>query len=490
MFERIRNSLNKRFGIKTIMGVALACALAGLCASGMFGGIGRAAAETDAAHPRVGSEQPVISSPFTALAEKCTPSVVNVKVTKVEKTGFGEMQIPAPFRDFFNQPGSQQLPQDRTVQGAGSGVIISKDGYILTNNHVVEGAKELTVTMADKGEFKAQVVGRDPKTDIAIIKIDAGENLPAANIGDSDQIKVGDWVLAIGNPFGLSHTVTSGIVSAKGRVIGAGPYDDFIQTDASINPGNSGGPLFNMKGEVIGINTAIIPEGQGIGFAIPVNTAKSLIPQLEANGEVTRGYLGVNIQSIDPDLAKAMKLEQSKGALVAEVVPGGPADKAGIKTGDVIVSFDGKSVHDSHDLPAMVAAAAIGRQVPITLVRNGKEIKIDTVVAKLESSGTKVAESRLPAQGKWGLQLQDLNPEIARQLGLDDDHGVVVAGVQPGSPAYRASIQPGDVIMEVNRQRVKSASDLKEKIAKANDSDALLLLVKDAHGSRYVVLKG
>jgi serine protease Do len=354
----------------------------------------------------------------------------------------------------------------------------------------VEGAKELTVTMADKGEFKAQVVGRDPKTDIAIIKIDAGENLPAANIGDSDQIKVGDWVLAIGNPFGLSHTVTSGIVSAKGRVIGAGPYDDFIQTDASINPGNSGGPLFNMKGEVIGINTAIIPEGQGIGFAIPVNTAKSLIPQLEANGEVTRGYLGVNIQSIDPDLAKAMKLEQSKGALVAEVVPGGPADKAGIKTGDVIVSFDGKSVHDSHDLPAMVAAAAIGRQVPITLVRNGKEIKIDTVVAKLESSGTKVAESRLPAQGKWGLQLQDLNPEIARQLGLDDDHGVVVAGVQPGSPAYRASIQPGDVIMEVNRQRVKSASDLKEKIAKANDSDALLLLVKDAHGSRYVVLKG
>ncbi|MGO9019310.1 MAG: DegQ family serine endoprotease [Syntrophobacteraceae bacterium] len=490
MFERIRNSLNKRFGIKTIMGVAVTCALAGLCVSGMFDGIGRAAVEPDAAHPRIGSEQPVISSPFTALAEKCTPSVVNVKVTKVEKTGFGEMQIPAPFRDFFNQPWSQQLPQDRTVQGAGSGVIISKDGYILTNNHVVEGAKELTVTLADKDEFKAQVVGRDPKTDIAIIKIDAGENLPAANIGDSDQIKVGDWVLAIGNPFGLGDTVTSGIVSAKGRVIGAGPYDDFIQTDASINPGNSGGPLFNMKGEVIGINTAIIPEGQGIGFAIPVNTAKSLIPQLEANGEVTRGYLGVNIQSIDPDLAKALKLEQSKGALVAEVVPGGPADKAGIKAGDVIVSFDGKSVHDSHDLPAMVAAATIGRQVPVTLVRNGKEIKIDAVVAKLESSGTKLAESKLPAQGKWGLQLQDLNPEIARQLGLDDDHGVVVAGVQPGSPAYRASIQPGDVIMEVNRQTVKSAHDLKEKIAKANDSDALLLLVKNAHGSRYVVLKG
>jgi serine protease Do len=488
MFKRISNRFNKRFGIKTIMAVGLACALAGLFASGMFDSIGRAAAEPGVIHSQTGSEQPVIISPFTALAEKCTPSVVNVKVTKVEKAGFGEMQIPGgPFGDFFNNP---RAPQDRTVQGAGSGVIISKDGYILTNNHVVEGAKELTVTLADKGEFKAQIVGEDPKTDLAIVKIDAGENLPAADIGDSDQIKVGDWVLAIGNPFGLGDTVTSGIVSAKGRVIGAGPYDDFIQTDASINPGNSGGPLFNMKGEVIGINTAIISDGQGIGFAIPVNTAKPLIPQLEANGEVTRGYLGANIQSITPDLSKALKVEQSKGALVAEVVPGGPADKAGIKAGDVIVSFDAKPVHDSHDLPAMVAATAIGREVPITLIRNGKEIKIAAVIAKLESGGASLAESKLPAQGKWGLQLQDLNAETARQLGLKADHGVVVAGVQPASPAYRAFIKPGDVILEVNRQAVKSVNDLKEKIAGAEGGDALLLLVKNAQGSRYVVLKG
>ena len=490
MFERISSSFNKRFGMKTIMGVALAFFLAGVSVSGMLDRTSRAETDPAAIHPRIGSEQPVISSPFTALAQKCTPTVVNVKVTKVEKAGFGDMQIPAPFRDFFNQPWSRQLPQDRTVQGAGSGVIISKDGYILTNNHVVEGAKELTVTMADKGEFKAQIVGEDPKTDLAIVKIDAGENLPAADIGDSDQIKVGDWVLAIGNPFGLGDTVTSGIVSAKGRVIGAGPYDDFIQTDASINPGNSGGPLFNMKGEVIGINTAIISDGQGIGFAIPVNTAKPLIPQLEANGEVTRGYLGANIQSITPDLSKALKVEQSKGALIAEVVPGGPADKAGIKAGDVIVSFDGKPVHDSHDLPAMVAATAIGREVPITLIRNGKEIKIAAVIAKLESGGTKLAESGMPAQGKWGLQLQDLNAETARQFGLKADHGVVVAGVQPASPAYRAFIKPGDVILEVNRQAVKSVNDLKEKIAGAEGGDALLLLVKNAQGSRYVVLKG
>ncbi len=488
MFKRIVHLFNKRFGMKTIMGVALACLLAGLPLSGMLKGTAGAAVGPASVQSQNSPEQPAISSPFTALAEKCTPSVVNVKVTGVEKAGFGEMQIPwEPFEDFFNH---HRVPQDRSVQGAGSGVIISRDGYILTNNHVVEGAKEVSVTLADKGEFKAQIVGRDPKTDLAIVKIDAGENLPAASIGDSDQIKVGDWVLAIGNPFGLSHTVTSGIVSAKGRVIGAGPYDDFIQTDASINPGNSGGPLFNMKGEVIGINTAIIPDGQGIGFAIPVNTAKPLIPQLVSNGEVTRGYLGVNIQSITPDLSKALNLEKSKGALVAEVVPGGPADKAGIKAGDVIVSFDGKPVHDSHDLPAMVAATAVGAEVQTTIVRNGKEIKAAPVIAKLESDGTRLAETNRPAHGKWGLQLQDLNPDIARQLGLKDEHGAVVVGVQPGTPAYRASIQQGDVIVEVNRQRVKSASDVKEKITRADDSSTLLLLVKSAQGSRYVVLKG
>jgi len=490
MFERISNLFNRRFGTKAIIGVALAFFVAGISVSGMFDSTSRAAQDPGMMLSRSSSELPQINSPFTALAERCTPSVVNVKVTKVEKAGFGEMEIPAPFRDFFNQPWSQQLPQDRTVQGAGSGVIISRDGYILTNNHVVEGAKELTVTLADEGEFKATIVGRDPKTDLAIVKIDAGDNLPAANIGDSDRIKVGDWVLAIGNPFGLSHTVTAGIVSAKGREIGAGPYDDFIQTDASINPGNSGGPLFNTKGEVIGINTAIVPNGQGIGFAIPINTAKALIPQLETNGEVTRGYLGVNIQSITPDLSKAMKLTENKGALVAEVVRGGPADKAGIKAGDVIVSFDGKPVSDSRDLAATVAAAPVGKEAAIGFVRNSKELKVTAVISKLESGETKLAENKAPARGKWGLQLQDLNSEAAQQLGMEDEQGVVVTGVQPGSPAYKASIQPGDVILEVNRQAVKSTTDLKEKIAKAGESDSLLLLVKNAHGSRYVVLKG
>jgi serine protease Do len=489
MLNRIRYQLHtQRFGVKTMVGVALSCLLVGLLVSAGFNRTLSVAAEDSAIAPQGGIGQPAVTSPFTALVEKLTPSVVNVKVSKVEKAAFPWPDFPGgPFGEFFHSP---QFPQNRTVQGAGSGVIISDEGYILTNNHVVEGAKEVDVTLADKRELKAKVVGRDPKTDLAVLKINAGRNLPAANLGDSNQLKVGDWVLAIGNPFGLSHTVTAGIVSAKGRVIGAGPYDDFIQTDASINPGNSGGPLFSMKGEVVGINTAIIPNGQGIGFAIPVNTAKPLIPQLVAKGEVTRGFLGVNIQSITPDLAAALKLEGRKGALVADVVSGGPADTAGIKRGDVIVAYDGKAIEDSHDLPVAVAATPIDKEVTVTVIRDGKEHRVSAKIAKLESEETVAEGSKQPAHGKWGLKLQDLNPQIASQLGLEADHGVVVVGVQSGSPADLASIQQGDVILEVNRHPVKSVKEVKEQVAKAADSDSLLLLVQSEHGSRYVALKG
>jgi serine protease Do len=474
--------------MKTIMGVALSCLLVGLWLSSSFSRTVSLAAEGSAITSQSGPGQPAVTSPFTSLVEKLAPSVVNVKVSKIEKVAFPWPHFPeGPFRDFFDNP---QLPQNRILQGAGSGVIISEEGYILTNNHVVEGAKEVEITLADQREFKGKIVGRDPKTDLAVLKINAGNNLPAANLGDSNQLKVGDWVLAIGNPFGLSQTVTAGIVSAKGRVIGAGPYDDFIQTDASINPGNSGGPLFNMKGEVVGINTAIVPNGQGIGFAIPVNTAKPLVPQLVAKGEVTRGYLGVNIQSITPDLAAAMKLEGRKGALVADVVSGSPADKAGIKHGDVIVAYDGKAVEDSHDLPAAVAATPVDKEVTVTVIRDGKEHKVSARIAKLDSEETIAEKPVHAAHGKWGLQLQDLNPEIARKLGSKADHGVVVVNVQPGSPADLASIQQGDLILEVNRHPVKSAKEVKEQVAKANGSDSLLLLVQNDQGSRYILLKG
>lgn len=482
------NLNQKRFGIRTLSVVAVSLFLAGLLVSSGMNWTAPSVAGNEATTAPISSDQPAVSSPFTNLAKELTPSVVNVKVSKIEKAGFPGMNPPdGPFRDFFNLP---QFRQNRPVQGAGSGVIINSDGTILTNNHVVEGAKELTVTLADKQEFKAEVVGRDPKTDLAVLKIRSDKKLPAATLGDSEQLQVGDWVLAVGNPFGLGNTVTSGIVSAKGRVIGAGPYDDFIQTDASINPGNSGGPLFNMRGEVIGINTAIISGGQGIGFAIPVNTAKPLIPQLVEKGKVTRGYLGVNIQSITPELASALKLKDTKGVLVADVVSGGPAEKAGIKQGDIIVAYEGKTLQDSHELPAMVAATPVGKEVALSVVSDGREHTVNAKIAAMDAEELASNEPAKPTQGKWGLQLQDVNPQLAQQLGLKSDHGAVVVDVKSGSPADEAGLRQGDVILEVNRNPVKSVKEVKEQVSKAGDKDTLLLLVQSGQGKHYVVLKG
>jgi serine protease Do len=270
-------------------------------------------------------------------------------------------------------------------QGTGSGVIFRADGYILTNYHVVDGADQVLVTLNNEQEYQAHVVGRDPKTDLAVLRIQASEALPVATLGDSDALQVGDWVVAIGNPFGLDHTVTAGIVSAKGRVIGAGPYDDFIQTDASINPGNSGGPLLNMRGEVVGINTAIVPNGQGIGFAIPINTAKPLIPQLVSTGKVTRGYLGLNMQTLTPALTQTLKLSDRKGALVSEVTPGSPAAKAGLQRGDVIVTFDGKQVESAHDLATLVAATPVGKNVSVMILRDGNKQTVPLTVGRMPS---------------------------------------------------------------------------------------------------------
>jgi serine protease Do len=418
--------------------------------------------------------------------------VVNIKVTKVEKVGSPqEFPFPeGPYGDFFKRFFREmpRHPESFRMQGAGSGVIISREGYILTNNHVVEGAREVTVTLADQQEYKARIVGRDSRTDLAVLKIDPREPLTAATMGDSDQLRVGDWVLAIGNPFGLSNTVTSGIVSAKGRVIGAGPYDDFIQTDTPINPGNSGGPLFNMKGEVVGINTAILSNGQGIGFAIPVNVAKPLVPQLISRGEVTRGYLGVSMQPITREMARAMKLENSKGALVADVVPGSPADKAGILRGDVIVAFNNKAVEEPRDLSSLVANTPVGQEVNVSVLRDGTKRQLAVKVEKLGSREAKVEESGQPFQGKWGLALQDLSPGMAGQPPSKADRGVLVANVQPGSPADLAGIHQGDIILGINRQAVNSVKEAKETIDRAKDKDSLLLLVKRGEGTFFAAL--
>ena len=438
-------------------------------------------------------ESPAMPSSFAQLADQLSPSVVNVRVTKVMQTGFQGPQMHGnpfgdQFGDFFNRF-FEQMPKTHPSQGAGSGVIISEDGYILSNNHVVEGAKEVSVTLANEKEYPAEIIGLDPKTDLAVLKIEAPKDLPKATLGNSENLKVGDWVVAIGNPFGLNHTVTSGIVSAKGRVIGAGPYDDFIQTDASINPGNSGGPLFNLKGEVVGINTAIIPQGQGIGFAIPVNTAKPLIPQLVEHGEITRGYLGVNIQTITADLAKALEVEEQSGALVSDVSADSPAEKAGIERGDIIINFAGHDIKDSRDLPAKVAATPVGEEVALTVLRDGKEKQLTVSVGELVDDSSLLGKTDGASKGKWGLQLHDLDEKMAEQLRVDAQEGVAIVGVEPGSAAAEAGLRKGDVIVEVNRQAVDSVGEVKKQIGKSDDKDKLLLLVQRDKGKFYVPLE-
>src|SRR4030043_553540 len=333
---------------------------------------------------------------FSELAERVKPAVVNISTTKTTAgRSFGSPFGRSPFGDDFFDRFFGDIPQREFKQRSlGSGFVISNDGYIFTNNHVVEKADKILVKLSDNREYEAKIIGTDTKTDIALIKIKPSNSLPVAEIGDSEKVRVGEWVIAIGNPFGLDQTVTAGIVSAKGRVIGAGPYDNFIQTDASINPGNSGGPLLNMAGEVVGINTAIFSQSGGnvgIGFAIPVNMAKEIAPQLKEKGHGTRGWLGVGIQKITPELSKSFGLKDEKGALVSQVVKGGPADKGGIETGDVIVEFDGNKVSDSNELPRMVAPLPVGKTVSVKLLRGGNAVDREVKIGQLEEQKEEVA---------------------------------------------------------------------------------------------------
>src|SRR5882672_2328297 len=425
-------------------------------------------------------------SPWVQLARELKPAVVNVSTKRVEEgrrqlEGSGDEQ--GPFRQFFgDQP-------RRTVRSLGSGFIVNADGYVVTNNHVVDGATEIKVTLADGRELAAKVLGRDPKTDLALLKIDA-TGLPLIALGDSTQLQVGEPVMAIGNPFGLEQTVTTGIVSATGRVIGEGPYDDFIQTDASINPGNSGGPLINSKGQAVGINTALVSHtggSVGIGFAIPIDLAKPVLTQLAAAGRVERGYLGVAVQRVTPDLAKSFKLEGPRGALVASVAAGSPAMHAGVKRGDVIVEYDGHRIARSDALPRVVAETPVGKDVALVVVRDGKPVTLSVQVARLaEAPERVVAESNTTAP--LGLTVQTLTPALARQFGLHESAGVLVRGVESASPAADAGVQPGDVIAEIDRQPVKSVDDLEGAIDKRRPGSSTLLLVHRNGGDLYIAL--
>ncbi len=438
------------------------------------------------------SETPMVPANFSNLAEKVRPGVVNIQVVKkVKNVDFGFRGNPFgeqnPFGDFFG-PFFRGTPPagEYKQQGVGSGFVINQDGYILTNNHVVEDTDQIKVKLTNGKEYEGKVVGRDPKTDLALVKIERASDLHPLKLGNSEDLKVGSWVVAIGSPFGLEQTVTAGIVSAKGRVIGSGPYDNFIQTDASINPGNSGGPLVNMSGEVVGINTAIIPNGQGIGFAIPINTAKEIVPQLEEKGHVTRGWLGVSIQEVTPALAKSFDLKEKQGALVAQVVSGGPAEKAGIEQGDVILGFDGKEIAESKDLPRIVASTPVGKTVTVKLLKNGKVVDRQVKMGEMEE---KVDISNLPSSHKTlGIVVQNLTPEIARELGVKRDAGIVVTQVEPGSPAADAGIQTGDVIQQVNRKPVKNVEDFVQKVEKAKDQDNILLFLQRGQNNLFAAV--
>jgi serine protease Do len=434
-----------------------------------------------------GSAQPIVPQgvpgSFADLAEQVSPGVVNIQTSKKIRGA----AVPRNFEEFFfGTPFGE--PREQEVPSLGSGFVISQDGFIVTNAHVIEDVESMKVIFADGRELDAEVVGRDPKTDIALIRVQSDKPLPAIPLGDSDGVRPGEWVVAIGNPFGLEHTVTAGIVSAKHREIGQGSYDDFIQTDAAINPGNSGGPLLNLKGEVIGINTAIRPGANTIGFAVPINMAKEILPQLRESGHVTRGYIGVVIQKLTPELSSHLQLESEKGALVSKVNPGGPADKAGLKRYDVIVEFDGKPVEDMSDLPRVVAATPVGRTVKVVVLRDGEKEGFKIAVGALEEPKEEtLAEAEKGTASTYGLLVQDLTPELAKSLGVEEDYGVVVTGVRPGSAAANAGLQREDVILEVDKQPVKTVTELDARLDAAEQG--ALLLVRRGDATVFIPIK-
>jgi serine protease Do len=402
--------------------------------------------------------------------------------------------VPEPFRRFFPQP-PEGGEREQRPRGVGSGFIIDADGYIVTNHHVVDGSRSIEVQLADGRTFQPKVIGSDAETDLALLKIEATA-LPMIPLGSSSALKVAEPVMAIGNPFGFDHTVTVGIVSGTGRFIGQGRFDDFIQTDAAINPGNSGGPLINTRGEAVGINSAIRSSSggfQGIGFAIPVDLAKPILGQLRATGKVTRGWLGVSIQPLTQELAKSFGIAGTQGALVTEIREDSPASRAGFKEGDVIVSFDGKNVDGSRALPGLVANTPVGRAVPVVILRDGKRQTVTATVGNLADSreARATAAENKPESGatdKLGLALQELTPELAKQLGVQSDKGVVVTEVKPDSPAAQAGLAPGDVIREVNRTPVQGIRDVERGLSRGQDPSQVLLRVERDGSQRYVVV--
>jgi len=485
--------------------------IAGILLAAPLGISPRATIQEQTVTPEVSRDNSQVHDLLNQISKAFEESAANVSASVVSIFAEQTVQTQSPFglpddafkdffgEDFFRRFFGTPAPRDekRTVRSLGSGVIVTKDGYILTNNHVVANAEKLSVVIGDNKTYEAKVIGTDPPTDVAVIKVNAND-LPAAKLGNSNDVKVGQWVIAVGNPFQLFHTVTHGIISAKGRSsVGLADYEDFFQTDASINPGNSGGALADMEGYVIGINTAIAsPSGGnvGIGFAIPINMAKKVMEDLISKGEVTRGYIGLVPQDINEDLAKALKLSGTEGVLVGDVDRAGPADKGGIRRGDVIVEFDGKKVETSTQLRNMAAQANPGTPVKIGLLRDGKKVEVKVTLGERpkESAGSQAPqEPQAEAQTsqKLGLSVQTLTPDIAEQLGYQKDSGVIVTDVFSGSPAEEAGLQRGDLIKEVNRKEVRTVQDFEKEINDLKSGDVVALLVRRGQNTFFTSIK-
>ena len=432
---------------------------------------------------------------FSELAQKVSPAVVNIRTVKTMKGGGrvfrhfspGPWGEDDPRKDFFDRFFGPEQQREFKQRSLGSGFIISQDGYIVTNNHVVEDADEIRVILKDGKEFDATIEGRDPNTDLALIKIKSDKPLPSLALGNSESLKVGEWVVAIGSPFGLEQTVTAGIISAKGRVIGSGPYDDFLQTDASINPGNSGGPLLNMEGEVIGINTAIIAGGSGIGFAIPINMAKGIIDQLKQHGEVVRGWLGVQIQDLTKEMSEYHGAKDKKGALVLEVIEGNPAAKAGIKAKDIITEVNGKPIESVRDLTRIIADIPVGDTAVVTVIRNGKQEKIKVNIAKRDAKETASKTTKEKPDDDLGIRVTDITPEMVQRYELPEKSGVIVTNLAPDGKAAEAGLQPGDVIKEINHQEINSLDDYRKAIAAAESAKEISIFVRRQRAGFLVI---
>ena len=425
---------------------------------------------------------------FVEVAKKVKPSVVAIRSERTVTVGPGggeDFFKGTPFEDFFKEHGGP--PVKRKQMGEGSGVIVDAQGYILTNYHVVAGAEKISIHLFDGRELKGTVRGTDPRTDLAVVHVEAAD-LRIAALGDSEKLQVGEWAIAVGSPFGLEETVTVGVISAKGRSgLGTGTYEDFLQTDASINPGNSGGPLVNIDGEVIGINAMIIQPGQGIGFAIPINLAKTIMQELIKTGKVVRPWVGIGLQDITPDLMKFFNLKEKEGALVSQVYSGSPAEKAGLKVGDVAIEVDGVMIKGSQDVVREVLKKKVGQKVNFVILRDGKRTEVSLTTAQMPEKIGERGPAK-PVREWFGLRVSNVTPDIAKQMGLTKTEGVVITGVEPNSVAQGAGLKAGDIILEVNRQKIFNQNDYRSAVEKAKPDEGVLFLIDRAGSAFFVTL--